>query len=129
MKKKSGFTLIELLAVIALLAILGTIATTSAINISKNLKKDMLCEKIEFIESEAKNYGSDVIDTLTEEGIVVTVSELVEKGYIKKDQNVAGSYVLNPYDDTAMDGVTVKIYRKNNRAYAHVNYDASFCEE
>lgn len=123
MKQKKGFTLIELLAVIGLLGILGTIAATSAINISKKLKNEMLCDTLEFIESAGKSYGSDIFDGLDEEGMDVTVAELVKKGYLKKDQ------VVNPIDKTLMDEVSIHVYRKNNRAYAHVFYEAPFCEE
>lgn len=123
MKQKNGFTLIELLAVIGLLGILGTIAATSAINISKKLKNEMLCDTLEFIESAGKTYGSDIFDGLDEEGVELSVSELVTKGYLKKDQTV------NPVDNSSMEEVTVHIYRKNNRAYAHVDFEDSFCEE
>ena len=123
MKQKKGFTLIELLAVIGILGILGTIATTSAINISQKLKKEMLCDTLEFISSAGKTYGSDIFDGLDEEGLDLTVGELVQKGYLKKDQ------VVNPVDQNSMDEVVVHVYRKNNRAYAHVFYEAPFCEE
>lgn len=129
MNKNNGFTLVELLAVIALLGILATLAVTSAINISKNLKQDMYCQQIEFIMTAAKTYGNDIFDSLNSTGIQVKISDLVKKGYLKKDQDVPGSYILNPNDNSPMDNVTVRIYRKNNRAYAHVNVDTSMCEE
>lgn len=129
MKDKKGFTLVELLAVIALLAIIITIAATSAISISKKLKDDMFCQQVDFISTAAKTYGSDIINQLDETGIIVKVKDLVDKGYLKKDQNVPGSYILNPKDDSSMDEVEVRIYLKNHRAYAHVDIDTSSCEE
>lgn len=125
--KRNGFTLVELLAVIALLAILATVAVTSAINISKKLKDDMLCEKIEFLKNDAKRYGADRIDSIGTEAspTIVTVGELVQLGYTSKDQNVAGHYVINPKDDSSMDNVTINVYLKNKRAYASVNLPSS----
>ena len=123
MKQKNGFTLVELLAVIGILGLLVTIAATSAINISKKLKNEMLCDTLDFIESAGKTYGSDIFDGLDEDGLDLTVGELATKGYLKKDQTV------NPVDNSSMDEVSVHIYRKNNRAYAHVDFEDSFCEE
>ena len=128
MKKRSGFTLIELLAVIALLGILATLAVSSAINISQNLKVKMYCEKIDFIETGAKQYGTDIFDSLDETGITISVGELVKRGALKSDQNVAGSYILDPRDNSSMDSISVRIYLKNKRAYAHVDVDTSMCE-
>lgn len=124
--KKNGFTLVELLAVIALLAILATLAVTSAINVSINLKEDMYCEKLDFIETAAKQYGSSIYEPGM--NVELTISELVKLGALKKDQDVAGSYVLDPRDNSSMDQIKVRIYAKNKRAYAHVNVDQSMCE-
>ncbi len=124
--KKNGFTLIELLAVISLLGILATLAVTSAINVSINLKEDMFCEKIAFIETAAKQYGSSIYEPGMD--VLITVSELVKLGALKKDQDVSGSYVLDPRDNSSMDHIEVRIYSKNKRAYAHVDVDQSMCE-
>lgn len=120
--KNRGFTLVELLAVIALLGIIATIAVTSSINISKKLRNDMYCEQIEFIGSAAKQYGVTIFEGLDETGVTVTVNDLIKKGYLKPDQ-------VNLNDDSSLADVTVRIYKKNNRAYAHVNMDTSTCEE
>lgn len=129
MKNKKGFTLVELLAVIALLSVIVTLAATSAISISKKLKDDMYCQQVDFISTAAKTYGSDIIDRLDETGITVKVKDLVDKGYLKKDQDVPGSYILDSRDGSSMDEVEVRIYLKNHRAYAHVDVDTSSCEE
>lgn len=121
MKQNGGFTLVELLAVIALLGIIATIAVTSAINISKDLKEDMFCQQVDFISTAAKTYGQDIFDGLTESGVTIKVSELIKKGYLKKDQ-------VNLKDDSSLENVDVRVYRKNNRAYAHVNIETSSCE-
>ncbi len=127
MKRKKGFTLIELLAVIALLGILGTLAVTSAINISADLKTDMYCEKLTFIESQAKLYGNDHFTS--DMDVELSLLELMQLGYLKADQEVEGSYFLDPRDNSSMDQTTVRIYANNKRSYAHVNVDDSMCDE
>ena len=136
--KKNGFTLVELLAVIMLLGILATIGVTSAINMSKKIKDDMFCQKIDFIFSAAKMYGNDRLDSLTETGVNITVKDLVDYGYLKKDQDVSGHYVINPKDDSALDKAEVYVYLKNHRATAEMTgkirdeertLDTSFCKK
>ncbi len=121
MNKKNGFTLVELLAVIVLLGIIATIAITSSINVSKKLKHEMYCQQVEYIANAAKQYGADIFDGLTTSGVTVKVADLVKKGYLKDNQ-------VNLETDTTFSDVTVKVYKKNNRAYAHVNVDTSSCD-
>lgn len=125
---KKGFTLVELLAVIVILGLLATVAVTSAINVSTKLKVKMYCEKVQLIESGAKQYGADIIDSLDATGITMTVGDLVKQGAIKKDEDTPGSYVQDPRDKSSMDSISVRIYLKNKRAYVHVNADTSMCE-
>ena len=88
----------------------------------------MYCEKLDFIENAAKQYGSDMLDSLNTTGITLSLGELVNRGKLKADQNVAGSYIIDPRDNSSMDHITVRIYLKNKRAYAHVNVDRTICE-
>ena len=95
-------------------------------DVSIHLKEDMFCEKIAFIETAAKQYGSGIYEPGMD--VELTVAELVKLGALKKDQDVSGSYVLDPRDNSSMDAIKVKIYAKNKRAYAHVEVDQSMCE-
>ena len=95
-------------------------------DVSIHLKEDMFCEKIAFIETAAKQYGSGIYEPGMD--VELTVAELVKLGALKKDQDVYGSYVLDPRDNSSMDAIKVKIYAKNKRAYAHVEVDQSMCE-
>ena len=57
MNNKKGFTLIELLCVIAILAVVTTIASASIVNLSNASKDNLYCAKLEMIKSAAKNYA------------------------------------------------------------------------
>ena len=57
MKKDKGFSIPELLAVIVIMGILVTIATTSYNGISKSIKEKALANKIELIKTKALDYA------------------------------------------------------------------------
>ena len=122
---KNGFTLIELLAVIVILALLAIIAVPSAINISNNIKKNMYCEKVDLLLTDAKRWGDDHLSELKEECYMeVSISYLVEQGITNKENN-EGAYITNPYTSSAMDSDTIGIYKKNRRAYAFYTLNTS----
>ncbi len=131
MKDNKGFTLVELLAVIVVLAIIISIAVPSTMSISKRIRKNMFCSKIDFIETQAQLYGEDrkdsfgniKIDGKNYPGKTVTVKELVTTKYLKKD-NDSEPYTEDPRDKTkTLDNMSLSIYIKNQRAYVRFNED------
>lgn len=131
MKNKKGFTLVELLAIIVILAVLVTIAVPSTISISNKLKVNMYCSKIDTsIETAAKMYGEDRRESFSVDSAtgyptkVLTVKDLVDTGYLKKDQNTA-PYVVDPRDKASEDlyNMSFKVYVKYNRVYVGFNDD------
>jgi len=123
---KKGFTLVELLAVIVILALLATIAVPSAISIAHNIKKDMFCDKIDMILSDAERWGDShmsqlkVTNPTNGEPICykkVKIKDLIEQGIIKKENETA-PFMLNPVTNNSMDDYEIGIYKKNKRAYA-----------
>ncbi len=131
MKNKKGFTLVELLAVIVILAILVTIAVPSTMGVSKKLKENMYCSKIDSIETSAAQYGEDRKDSFggtytdadgAHPSTNIRVSELVDKGYLKKDHNT-DPIIEDPRDSKSTDlyNMEFTIYVKYNRVYVHFN--------
>lgn len=125
MKNKKGFTLIELLCVIALLAVVTTIASASVINLSNKSKENLYCAKLEIIESAAKTYSSSLIYELNNsttyydgyKSMTITINDLVENGNLSPDKN---DTVLSPLDNTAMNDIKIILYLKNNQVYVAI---------
>lgn len=88
MKNKKGFTLIELLAVIVILGVIMTIATTSVL---RNIKQSKI--KARYIAAkDITEIASAYLATNDED--CVEVSDLIKKGYLNDD-------VTNPADENA----------------------------
>lgn len=116
---KKGFTLVELLAVVALLAIVAIIAVPSAFNFSKSIKEDLYCKKVVMILNSAESWGNEHLGSLKTSCYTErTIRQLIDDGFLKKESNTPGKYMVNPYNDTAMDNMVVRIYKKDNNAIA-----------
>ena len=116
MDKKNGFTLIELLAVITILTILSLIIIPIIDTNVKKAKNNMYIIQIENIRNAGRNYFSDnsSIYLAGEEYGFVTLSTLIEKGYISQlDNPKTGS----PFDSN----IYVQFYNNNG------NYRYSVC--
>ena len=141
--KKNGFTLVELLAVIVVLALLMTVAIPGVLTMSNKIQGNMFCAKVENIEKAAQLWGNDNYDTVYAASVTlkdltkntnvthknaktVTVKELVQKGYQKKDDEEpkdGKSYVIDPRNDSSIMDNKVLVYIKNNRVYAEYQFN------
>lgn len=115
--------MIELLGVIALMGILIAVAVPSVLTISERMKTKMYCEKMEFIENGAQLWGQDnynLIFNTDTDSIEVTVSDLVKKNYLNKDEvdEEGKGYVSNPLDGASLMDRKVNVFIKNTRVYA-----------
>ena len=114
---KKGFTLVELLAVIVILAIIITIAVPSTIAVSNKIKKKMYNTKVDMIMDAAKMYGQDNSSKVNSDenscNVLVKVSDLINGGYVKKD-DVDNGKVLSPIDNSSMNDLQICLYKKNN---------------
>ena len=134
MKKlnKKGFTLIELLCVIAILAVVTTIASASVINLSRASKENLYCAKLEMIESAAKTYAVGYEYELNNsttfydgyKSLIITVNDLVESGALSPDKD---DNVLNPINNESINDMSIILYLKNNQVYVHINDSNNVC--
>ena len=132
MKKNKGFTLIELLAVIAILALLITIAVPSVIALSKRIKWNMFCTKVENIESAAKIYGNDNLDIFGNDGKVKngnnpTVATLINNNVYKKEKNgcsvgTSNPCVTDPRNGNSLDNKTIVLEKRDKQIIATYDY-------
>ncbi len=131
MKNKKGFTLIELLCVIAILAVVTTIASASIINLSNKSKENLYCAKLKIIESAAKNYSVGYMYELNEsttyydgyKSLIITVDDLVKNGNLSPDK---GDTVLNPINNESLNQLEIILYLKNNQVYVYMD-DNNIC--
>ena len=132
MKNKKGFTLIELLCVIAILAVVTTIASASIINLSNQSKENLYCAKLEIIESAAKSYSVGYEYELNNsstyyegyKSLVITVNDLVESGNLSPDKD---DNVLSPIDNNSLNNMQIILYLKNNQVYVHLEDSHNVC--
>jgi type II secretory pathway pseudopilin PulG len=122
-----GFTLIELLSVIMVLMALLFITSIVVSPVIDNSKENMSDIQIKNIENAAKSYyvkegiDSSHID-LDEARSCVNVEELINKGYLDKDE------IIDPESEEDVLGSVKIIYRANNYSYEYqdkkcTNYD------
>ena len=131
---KKGFTLIELLCVIALLALITTIASVGIMTLSKKSKENLYCAKISLIKSSAKEYALKLEKELNEstnlfeghKSLSIKVQDLVSSGKLQADKD---EIVLNPLDNTSMNDIEfhvfilpflIIIYLNNNQIDAYI---------
>ena len=131
MKNKKGFTLIEILCVVALLAVITTIASASVINLSKASKENLYCAKLELIESAAKTYSASLIYELNQsttyyegyKSITITINDLIKSGNLSPDKDDS---VLSPLNNDVMNDLEIILYLKNNQVYVAID-DNNVC--
>ena len=147
-----GFTLVELLAVIVVLAIIVSIAVPSTISVSRKVKANLYCEKINSIVNAASLYGEDHKESFGETfnleskncydekadqyynveggsviGKKITVGFLIDEGYLKKDKSEDGR-AIDPRTNEDMENKELLVYLKYGRIYVHFDdEDANNC--
>lgn len=118
--KKNGYTTKELLVVIIVLGVftLGILGTTSSAY--KNYSGEYYEQTINIIEKQAELYGKS-LNNLKEEGsLVITLSDLVSKGYYVADDSEGN--VIDPRNSkNTLNGLKIKLtYEKDGVVSAKV---------
>lgn len=122
---KKGFTLVEMLAVITILALVSTIAASSAVSITRQSKENLYCTKLSLIKSMAREYAINYEKELNNstdyfdgnKSIRIKVSDLIKSGKISPDK---GESVLSPLDNSVLDDLEIILYLKNNQINAYI---------
>lgn len=127
MKKKKGFTLIELLSVIVVLAVIVLAATPAVIAISKRIRTNMYCSKIDILKEAGVMYAQENTSLLTETCTInsntyscknITVRTLITAGFVDPD---SGADLTDPRDNSSMNSKAVIVYQKGTRYYTKIN--------
>ena len=141
---KKGFTLTELLATIVILSVVMLIGSVSVSGIRNKMNKNMFESKLDFVISSAKSWGQDNKELFTSSNsyqLNKTVGFLVGETYLETEDRVPQTLyascetknkigtdcrvVLNPMDDSVVNGLKLKIYLQYNRVYACIVKDSN----
>ena len=118
---KNGYTLKQMLIVIVILGIftLGLFAATS--NAYKDNSEEYYEDKIQIIEKQATLYAESIEELKETGNMVITVNDLVEKGYYIADKN---GDVVDPRNDKAtLNSLKIKLSYENEKYKAKVIED------
>ena len=133
---KKGFTFIELLAVIIIIGIIALITIPSIRYADRKFHEKAYKTKLEIIKNAAKEYGDDFREVIVNSNastytdpstnqvypsVTIKVSDLLNNGYLTKDDGIKKTDILDPRDDSSMLNDQIIIYIKNNRSYAIIN--------
>jgi len=106
--KKNGYTLTEMLVVIVVLGIFTITLMAATSNAFKDNSPVYYQEKVMVIEKQAELYGASLKNLKEEGNVVVTVKDLVDKGYYVAD--TSSGDVIDPRNSKAtLNGLKVKI--------------------
>lgn len=84
---KKGFTLIELVGVVVILGLLSAFSVTAFTKLFSDSADKQYTEYVKNITMAAENYFHNETDGLLIDEYKITIGELAEKGYLKKEIN------------------------------------------
>ncbi len=120
---KKGFTLTELLAVIAILAVVSTIAGFSYTKVMKDNKIKQCEQKILYIKKQAIKCASDDAEILHDGNVFLTIDDLIDKGYLVSDEE--DNDTINPLTEKQFTG---KVDLSKTNGLIQAEYNGDKCE-
>lgn len=116
--QKKAFTLIELVGVIIILGIIGAITFPVVNSTVKNSKQKSYDAQVELIIEASQKWGVKNVELLPEgdNTTKVYLKTLIQEGYLK---NVSDRKLINPIDDTVMDGCVIIKYVSDYNQYTY----------
>ena len=114
---KKGFTLVELLAVIVILAVLALITTVAVNDILSDSKDTLSDTQKHNIEESAETYY--IKEGMNADATCISISDLISKGYIDAKE------VKDPKTKETLTGSVKITYASNQYTY---EYQETTCE-
>ena len=111
--KKNGFTLVELLGVIILLGVLSVIVVPEVRDSIKQSKKKAYDKQIDTVITAAKNWASDNIDMIWEDGYFIDIETLKQTGFLENKK------IINPVTNKEINGCVAIIYEEDFNQYEY----------
>ncbi len=118
--KKNGYTTIELLSIIGVLGIFTIIILASTSYAYKDRSSIYFNQIVEVAERQAELYGNTLSNLKEEGSLVITLGDLVEKGYYVADDTEGNVNDPRNSKDT-LNGLKIKlIYKEDGTITAKV---------
>lgn len=115
---KKGFTLVEMIAVITLLAVIALIVIPNMVSIIDKQKDKLYNKQVEEINNAVELYLSR--ETPTGDNIVLSLSTLKTKGYLKNED------IIDPRDKSVIDGDFLLTWDSDNNRYDYNFYQGGY---
>lgn len=118
--RKNGYTTIELLSIIGVLGIFTIIVLASTSYAYKDRSSIYFNQIVEVAEKQAELYGSTLSNLKEEGSLVITLGDLVEKGYYVADDTDGNVSDPRNSKDT-LNGLKIKlVYKEDGTIVAKV---------
>ena len=111
--KKNGYTTIELLSIIGVLGIFTIIILASTSYAYKDRSSIYFNQIVEVAERQAELYGNTLSNLKEEGSLVITLGDLVEKGYYVADDTEGNVNDPRNSKDT-LNGLKIKLVYKED---------------
>ena len=118
MRDKKGFTIVEMTIAIVILLAVAIFIARRVIDMDASSKRKVYDSKIELAKAAAIKYGTDRIDSLSNECTEVTIGNLINLKYLDADDEV-GYKMVDPITNESMNNVIICVKYENGKVQAN----------